>query len=128
MKKTMIAATTVIVLLIACSKSGNYMTTSTNSSGTSTSNTTTIDCSGAAKSFSNDVAPIISASCATGSNCHASGSFNGPGELLNYTEIQRASALIRAAVLSGEMPKTGSLTTAQKNSIICWIDNGSTNN
>ena len=129
MKKTMIAATTVIVLLIACSKSGSNMTTtSSNSSGTSTSNTTTIDCSGAAKSFANDVAPIISASCAIGSNCHASGSFNGPGELLNYTEIQRASAQIRAAVLSGEMPKTGSLTTAQKNSIICWIDNGSTNN
>jgi hypothetical protein len=26
------------------------------------------------------------------------------------------------------MPKTGSLTTAQKNAIICWIDNGAANN
>lgn len=126
MKKTMIAATTVIVLLIACSKSGSNMTTSTSSTGST--NTTTIDCSGAAKSFSSDVAPIIQTSCAIGSGCHASGSINGPGELLNYSEIERASAQIRAAVLSGVMPKTGSLTTAEKNSIICWIDNGSTNN
>ncbi|MEJ0106233.1 MAG: hypothetical protein WDO19_28400 [Bacteroidota bacterium] len=35
---------------------------------------------------------------------------------------------IRAAVASGEMPKTGSITTAQKNSILCWIDAGASNN
>ena len=99
-----------------------------NSNGNTTGNTTSIDCSGAAKSFTNDVAPIIRASCATGSNCHGSGSVNGPGELLTYSEIQTASARIRPAVLSGIMPKTGSLTTAEKTSIICWIDNGTTNN
>jgi len=123
MKKIVILAT-VIVLLFACSKSTNNM------SGASSANTTTTstDCSGVAKSFSKDVAPIIQASCATGSGCHGAGSFNGPGELLTYGEIQGASAQIRSAVLSGLMPKTGSLTTAQKNSIVCWIDNGSSNN
>ena len=121
MKKTVIIGT-VLFLLYACSKSANNM--STNSTG----NTTSINCSGAAKSFSKDVAPIIQASCATSSNCHGAGSVNGPGELLTYVEVQTAGARIRAAVLSGLMPKTGSLTTAGKTSIVCWIDNGSTNN
>jgi len=26
------------------------------------------------------------------------------------------------------MPKTGSITTAQKNSILCWVDSGAPNN
>ena len=122
MKKIVIVVI-VLILLISCSKSVNNM-----SSGSTTSNTTTsIGCSGAAKSFSKDVAPIISSTCAIGSNCHASGSANGPGELLTYTEISNASAQIRAAVISGVMPKTGSLTSSQKSSIVCWIDNGSAN-
>ncbi|MFI5186194.1 MAG: hypothetical protein ACHQF0_05685 [Chitinophagales bacterium] len=121
MKKMLIIAT-VLVLLFACSKSVSNMTSHTSTG------TTTIDCSGPAKSFSVDVNPIIQSTCATGSNCHAAGSINGPGELTTYTEIERAGAQIRAAVLSGLMPKTGSLTTSEKTSIICWIDNGSSNN
>jgi len=31
---------------------------------------------------------------------------------------------IRSAVLSGAMPLGGSLSTAQKNTIACWIDHG----
>jgi hypothetical protein len=31
-------------------------------------------------------------------------------------------------VVSGTMPKSGSLSTAQKNSIICWVDAGGQNN
>lgn len=120
--KKMIIIVTAGILLFACSKSVNNMT-----SNSTVGNTTNIDCSGAAKSFSKDVAPIISSTCATGSNCHGSGSFNGPGELLTYTEISNAGAQIRSAVLSGLMPKTGSLTTSQKSSIVCWIDNGSPN-
>ena len=124
MKKTVIIAT-VLVVLFACSKSVNNMSSNSNSA---TGNTTSIDCGGVPKSFSTNVDPIIQGACATGANCHGTGSTNGPGELLNYAEVHTASAQIRSAVLSGVMPKTGSLTTAQKNSIICWIDNGSTNN
>jgi hypothetical protein len=36
--------------------------------------------------------------------------------------------MIKPAVANGTMPKTGTLTTAQKNSIICWINNGAPNN
>ena len=90
--------------------------------------TGSVDCSGPAKSFSVDINPIIQTFCATGSNCHGSASNNGPGELIAYSEIFNAHAQIRSAVLSGIMPKNGSLTAAQKNAIICWIDNGSSNN
>jgi hypothetical protein len=109
----------VITGLFACSKTVDTTTNMTSGS---------VDCSGAAKSFSTDVGPIIQSSCATGSSCHGSASNNGPGELLTYSEIFNARAQIRSAVLSGAMPKNGSLTAAQKNSIICWIDNGSSNN
>ncbi|HEY2720474.1 MAG TPA: hypothetical protein VGI82_02035 [Chitinophagaceae bacterium] len=111
----------VFTVLFACSKSMPDMTNDTG-------NSSSISCSGVTESFSKDVNPIIQSSCATGSNCHASGSVNGPGELITYTEIQSASAQIRAAVISGEMPKTGSLTASQKSAIICWIDNGASNN
>ena len=47
---------------------------------------------------------------------------------LHHAEINAAKVQIRAAVLSGSMPKNGSLTAAQKNSIICWIDAGAANN
>jgi hypothetical protein len=104
----------VFAVLYACSKS--------------TDTATTVDCSGTAKSFSADVNPIIQATCTSNSGCHGSGSNNGPGELLTYSEIFNARLSIRSAVASGSMPKTGSLTTAQKNAIICWIDNGASNN
>lgn len=85
-------------------------------------------CTGSAKSFTTDVNPIIQNSCATNSGCHGSGSHNGPGELLTYTEVFNSRSDIRTAVFTGAMPQTGSLTTAQKTSIICWIDNGALNN
>jgi len=115
MKKAMIIIVASLGLLIACSK--DPKTTSS-----------TVDCSGPAKSFSTDVNPIIQSSCATNSSCHGSGSQNGPGEMLTYSEIFNARSAIRSAVISGLMPKNGSLTAAQKNSILCWIDNGALHN
>jgi hypothetical protein len=89
---------------------------------------TTLDCNTVTnKAFAADVSPIIQSSCAI-SGCHASGSTNGPGQLTNYAEIFSARANIRSAVAAGRMPKTGSLSTAQKNSILCWVDSGAPNN
>ena len=111
-----IMAGTVFAVLFACSKTGNDSTLNS------------IDCSGITKSFSTDVNPIIQTTCATNSGCHGSGSRNGPGELLSYSQIFNARSTIRSAVLSGLMPQNGSLTSSQKQSIICWIDNGAANN
>lgn len=87
-----------------------------------------VDCSGPAKSFATDVSPVIQASCATNSGCHATGSNNGPGPLLNYSQVFSARSDIRSSVASGHMPMNGTLTATERNAILCWIDNGATNN
>ncbi len=106
-----------IVLIPSCSKDGG-----------GGGSTPVLDCNTVTnKAFANDVNPIIQSSCAI-PNCHGTGSTNGPGQLTNYTEIFSARTNIRSAVSSGRMPQTGSLSTSQKNSILCWIDSGAPNN
>ena len=74
-----------------------------------------------------DVSPIIQTFC-NQAGCHNAGSVHGPGPLTNYTQVFNARVAIKVAVANGTMPKTGTLTTAQKNSIICWVDSGAPNN
>lgn len=88
----------------------------------------TVDCSGVNISFAEDVLPVITASCATNSTCHASGSREGPGALINYAQVNAAKADIESSVASGDMPKNSSLSADQRNTIICWIRNGAANN
>lgn len=114
-----------IVLIMSCSKSGS----GTGGGGNNGGGTPPFvpNCTGAATSFATDVNPIFQSVCAQ-SSCHNSGSVNGPGALTTYAQISASKSLIRGAILSGAMPKTGTLTAAQKNSIICWIDAGAANN
>jgi len=79
------------------------------------------------KTFATDVNPIIQSFCNQPS-CHNPGSINGPGALTNYTEVFNARSAIRGQVQAGLMPQNTTLTPAQKNSILCWIDNGAPNN
>ncbi|HEX4875299.1 MAG TPA: hypothetical protein VFV31_01425 [Chitinophagaceae bacterium] len=118
MTKTLpvIATITFIVFItVSCSKDKD------NNGGSS------LDCSTVAKSFATDVNPVIQASCNV-AGCHATGSGNGPGALTNYTQVFNARTAIRSSVSSGRMPQGSSLSTAQKNSILCWIDSGAPNN
>ena len=113
------AVSSIIILFvfisISCSKSGG-------GGGTS------LDCNTVTnKAFAADVKPIIQSSCAIG-GCHDAVSTNGPGPLTNYSQVFNARTAIRTAVSAGTMPKTGSLTSSQKNSILCWIDSGAPNN
>lgn len=88
-----------------------------------------LDCSSITnKAFAADVNPVIQSTCATTSSCHGSGSVNGPGPLTSYTTIFNARNSIRSAVSSGSMPKNSTLSTGQKNAILCWIDSGAANN
>src|SRR4051812_49096783 len=114
LRKNIFGVVTVLCLLFACSK---------NSMDTPAS----VDCS-ASKSFATEVNPIIQTSCATDSDCHGSGSSSGPGELRTYSQIFNARATIRTAVESGVMPKDRSLSSSEKNTILCWIDNGAGDN
>ncbi len=113
-KAIIIIAVSGSIAMAACSKSGD-----SGSSG--------IDCS-VSRSYVTDVSPIIQSSCATSSGCHASGSTNGPGALTTYQQVFNARNAIRTAVSNGTMPQGSSLSTVQKNNIICWIDNGASNN
>lgn len=112
MKKVMITVSSVAVLLLACGK------------GTVNYNP---DCS-TAKSYATDVNPIIQSYCAINSGCHASGSSQGPGALTTYSQVYNARTSIRTAVANGSMPQNSSLSSTQKNAILCWIDSGAANN
>ena len=104
-------------IITSCSKEG--------SDGNPNNNN--IDCSGAAKTFSGDVNPLVQSVCNTPS-CHASGSTNGPGPLTNYTQVFNARAAIRSAISSGFMPQDRTFTSAQKSAFVCWIDSGAPDN
>lgn len=88
----------------------------------------TVSCTGLELSYTTDVYPIVQANCATRSACHGSGSSNGPGPLLTYSQVNAARSQIKSSVASGEMPRDGRLTTDEKNTILCWIENGASNN
>lgn len=120
MKKGILVILGSFFLIASCSKSGS------NSGGGGGGST--LDCSTVPSAFAANVNPIIQSTCATNATCHGAGSANGPGPLLNHTQIAAASAQIKTAVASGTMPKTGTLTTAEKNSIICWVNGGALNN
>jgi hypothetical protein len=112
MRNILIITASIIATLVACKKTS----------------TTTTDCSGANKSFSSDVKSIISSSCATGSSCHGTGSSRGPGALTTYAEIYANRNSVSSSVSSGSMPQGSTLTSTQKNNIICWVNQGAANN
>ena len=126
MKKGISISLLALFIFTACSKSSD-----TDDGGGGGGGGTT-NCSGVTNNkFAADVNPIIQSSCALNAGCHGANAptgTNGPGELLTYSQISGAKALIKSAVANGTMPKTGTLTTAQKNSIICWVDGGGLNN
>ncbi len=124
MKKSILFIIAAVFITISCSKGGDDGGGGNGGGGGGGG----VNCTGVAASFSANVNPIIQTTCATDATCHGSGSANGPGPLLTYTQISNARIAIKASVANGTMPKTGSLTTAQKNTIICWVDAGGLNN
>ena len=124
MKKSILVLMVAFFVIAACSKSNDGGGGGNGGGGGGGG----VNCNGVASAFAANVSPIIQSSCATDATCHGNGSANGPGPLLNYTQIFNARVAIKTAVGNGTMPKTGSLTTAQKNSIICWVDGGAPNN
>jgi hypothetical protein len=88
----------------------------------------TFSCTGISPKFAADVQPIITSVCATNSNCHASGSVTSGGPFTNYAEVNAKKSNIRTQILAGTMPKSGTISQAQINAVICWIDSGAPNN
>jgi hypothetical protein len=85
------------------------------------------DCQLNAK-FAANVNPIIQTKCAMAPECHGSGSTNYAGPLTNYNLIHNLAPAIKVQVVTGTMPKTGSLTAQELQTIVCWIDAGAQNN
>ena len=125
MKKSILVILAAFLVIVSCSKGGSD---DPGGGGGGGGGGGSVNCTGVAAAFAANVNPIIQSSCATDATCHGAGSANGPGPLLTYNQIFAARINIKTAVGNGTMPKTGSLTTAQKNSIICWVDAGAPNN
>jgi hypothetical protein len=85
-------------------------------------------CDGTNYSFANDVQPIITSNCATSTGCRGAGSTTGVGPLTNYAQVSAAASKIHTQVSTGKMPKGGTLSTSDKNKILCWINAGAANN
>jgi hypothetical protein len=113
-----------ILFLSACSKG----TSSGGTGGGGTTGGRVFDCTGITPKFSTDIQPILTSVCSINSNCHAGGSTNSGGPFTNFTEVNAKKSNIRAAILGGTMPQTGSISQAQVNAFICWIDSGAPNN
>ena len=125
MKKTNINLLFICVLFAlsnSCSKSDSAI----NSGGGG--GAITFSCSGISPKFSTDVQPILTSVCSVNNSCHASGASNSGGPFTTYTEVFAKRSNIRAAILSGTMPQTGTLSQAEINTFICWIDSGAPNN
>ncbi len=117
-----ISAFTGSIFLSSCSKSDSGGTTGGGGGAK------TFTCTTTAPKFAADVQPIVTSVCSTNSNCHASGSTNSGGAFTNYTQISGRSSNIRRTILDGSMPQSGTISQAQINAIICWIDSGTPNN
>ena len=122
MKKTALttisALLTGLLCLMACSKS---------SSGSGGGGGTDV-CAAVTAKFATDVLPLMQTKCSFSSGCHGTGSTNSGGVLLTYAQISAKSATIKSQVAGGMMPKSGSITTVEKNIIICWVNSGALNN
>ena len=83
--------------------------------------------------FSKDVAPIVFNNCAT---CHRAGEV-APMTLTSYDDVRPWAKVIKSKVVSREMPPWGadpahslkmrndrSLTQAQIDTIVAWVDGG----
>lgn len=111
-----------VIFAASCSKSSNT------DNGGSGGGTRTFSCAGISPKFSTDVQPILTSVCSINSNCHASGSTNSGGPFTTYAQVAAKTSNIRAAILNGSMPQSGTISQAQINAFICWIDSGAPNN
>jgi len=126
MKKSILVILAAFLLIASCSKGGGDDPGGGGNGGGGGGGS--VNCTGVASAFAANVNLIIQTKCATDATCHGAGSANGPGPLQTYNQIFAARIAIKTAVGNGTMPKTGTITTAEKNSIICWVDAGGPNN
>ncbi len=91
-------------------------------------------CDGTVTSYTTDIAPLIKAKCSTGlgsgTGCH-------DAWILTYNGLKGAvenGTLLQTTILDQSMPQIpnsfgiAALTEAEKNLLICWVENGALEN
>lgn len=119
---TFVAVFSTTLMFSGCSKSNGP------GGGSGSNNSITFSCAGISPKFSTDIQPILTSVCSINSSCHASGSTNSGGPFTTHSEVFAKKSNIRAAILAGTMPQSGTITQTQINAFICWIDSGAPNN
>ena len=80
-------------------------------------------------SYSQDILPIISGTCASSPSCHGSGSYQP--NFLSYADVKSVAddgTLKQQVVDSRAMPQGSSLTQSQIDNFECWIADGAPDN
>ena len=73
--------------------------------------------------FAKNVKPIIDANCI---QCHGSGGTSP--NLTSYSLISTSANSVKSEVASRRMPQGGSLTQAEIDAIVCWVESGALDN
>ena len=87
-----------------------------------------VSCDVSAVSYTNDVLPIINASCAT-SGCHVSGG-TGPGDFSNYNDLKGKvdnGSFENRVLVQKNMPPSTPLSDCELAILQAWLDNGAPN-
>lgn len=80
------------------------------------------DSPAAAATFSADVKPIIDGRCV---QCHNGNQFP---DLRTYDGVKNNATIVKNEVASKSMPQGSSLTNAQIQTIVSWVEDGAQNN
>ena len=107
--KKLVFVSSLIIYVVSC--------TIVSCKKTSTTTTAYAPTCNSVKSYSVDARPVIQGNCVS---CHSSYS--------SYSGASSSASSIRSSIINGTMPKGSTLTSAQKDNIICWIDAGAPNN
>lgn len=105
MRLKIFVSVSLVILFFACSKKSTLIDLSTCDPDVS---------------YNGQVKSIIANSCAK-SGCH-----NGSADptLLDYASVFANAARIKSSVMNGSMPKNSSLSSTDKQALLCWIQNG----
>ena len=71
--------------------------------------------------YQTSVRPIINQNCAV-SGCHVSGT--GLPDFTDDQEVVDRAEAIKSAVLDGRMPRNGTLSFQEKDTLVSWINQG----
>ncbi len=80
-------------------------------------------------SYADEVAAILQTNC-DGSTCHIGGTTGLP-DWSDFSELQNKSVRVKTKILDGTMPPASSgksLSQAEIDIIVCWVDDGAPNN